>query len=418
MPARIRTRPLEIETDRRTVPLVLDLDRGSALFDWDNRRYSVRPIRWRAKVQLARFAHLGGDFIDDRWLELSLENQPAPDDDELRDVVRTVARWLESAGRTEAPLPLDELELLRSARELSRDTGWTLDEIGELDAGVVERAIERVRSRRSEDSALVSANRTDGDELIEARAPDPGRRATDSASEDATRRSVDPAPPRRPEASAEHSTAARSDARRSLATEPLRPGATRIIVLPDSQRGGGEPAPERSEATAERAEVERSEREQRAPSDFASNDRPTDSPDDGPRPLDRAALPFRVRPHSESGRRRSNSSDAVDPHARSTAMPAGLRDAGESHAALRLDGPRTELAPTPRPPERRESASPTTTDECEPPARAFERSFFPELSSPKERPELSTSSSLDDWIEELTRRLVDTVEDLGLTEER
>lgn len=430
MPARIRTRPLEIETDRRTVPLVLDLDRGSALFDWDNRRYSVRPLRWRAKIQLARFAHLGPEFIDDRLLELSLENQPTPDDDELRDVVRTVARWLESAGRTEAPLPFDELELLRSARELSRDTGWTIDEIGDLEAGVVERAIERVRSRRESGSVSDRDPRPAIWEVDAPRDPSRERSASDSMPSAATQRTNELASPRRSDGPTDEYTDPRRDVERSEGAKPLRPGATRIIVLPDPERGDGESTGERSDATdtpavsreteASRAisELERRERSEPAAGPAVPNERARVSPVDRSRPSERATLPFRVRPHSESRRPRSTL-DAIDrdePHARAHASPAGGSDERESSAAPRVDSPRMRPVTDSRAADRRESVSATTENESS--GRAFERSFFPEPSPLRERPEPRTLPAFEEWIEELTRRLTDTVEDLGLTEER
>ena len=91
------------------LPFDIDCHDGIARIALGNQRYALRPLSWREKRNLARFSHLGEQFLQTQFLRVSL-NKPAvelPASEEQRAVLSALARWI-NAPDGDFGLPLDQ----------------------------------------------------------------------------------------------------------------------------------------------------------------------------------------------------------------------------------------------------------------------------------------------------------------------
>lgn len=127
-----------VEAEEARFPLTLDCRDGTARLRCGEAVFVLRPIRWREKANLARFAHLGAAFLEEAFLRLSLIGEPPlPDDAKARQALSRLAEWLNAPGR-ERPLPLNPLLLARASAALCRGLGLRPQDLDDLPAGEVE----------------------------------------------------------------------------------------------------------------------------------------------------------------------------------------------------------------------------------------------------------------------------------------
>lgn len=127
-----------VEAEEARFPLTLDCRDGTARLRCGEAVFVLRPIRWREKANLARFAHLGTAFLEEAFLRLSLiDEPPLPDDAKARQALSRLAEWLNAPGH-ERPLPLDPLLLARASAALCRGLGLRPQDLDDLPAGEVE----------------------------------------------------------------------------------------------------------------------------------------------------------------------------------------------------------------------------------------------------------------------------------------
>jgi hypothetical protein len=79
-------------------PFELDCRDGSALVEIGGRAARVRPLRWREKLSLARFAHLGTPFVEEQQLRIALDDAPVPSIEEERAALCALAVWVAAPG--------------------------------------------------------------------------------------------------------------------------------------------------------------------------------------------------------------------------------------------------------------------------------------------------------------------------------
>lgn len=108
----------EIDAGGRKFPFRLDCREDSAAVEVDGRAYRVGPLRWRAKLTLARYAR-HPELLEEQFVRACAQS-PLPD--ELQpvdlDVLLTLARWMNET----AEMPLDLRELTNATMQLCRAT--------------------------------------------------------------------------------------------------------------------------------------------------------------------------------------------------------------------------------------------------------------------------------------------------------
>jgi hypothetical protein len=87
-------------------PFDLDLESGTATVELGGTRLRLRPLRWREKVTLARFAHLGEEFLERQLVRACLVGGAAPEPGPAAEAAAALARWVNDPGGAEATLPL------------------------------------------------------------------------------------------------------------------------------------------------------------------------------------------------------------------------------------------------------------------------------------------------------------------------
>jgi len=120
----------------REWPISLDLASGGLLLHLSVHRYLLRPLTWGAKRKLARFAHLGDQFVR-RHLALACATPPVWPDDVAEAEALMLAAAAVSAFADDT-LAFSAGALLRVSLEVSRETGVTLDALDEQAAVDVE----------------------------------------------------------------------------------------------------------------------------------------------------------------------------------------------------------------------------------------------------------------------------------------
>jgi len=101
--------------------------------------YEVRPLTWREKLRLARFAHLGEPFVEARFMEASVVGPKSLAATETTHaVLLALAMWINLPSEQRPGLPLDQHRLATVTVELCRSLGTGPLAIGDLTAGEVE----------------------------------------------------------------------------------------------------------------------------------------------------------------------------------------------------------------------------------------------------------------------------------------
>lgn len=120
-------------------PFDIDCHDGVAHITLDNRRYALRPLGWREKRNLARFAHLGEQFLQTQFIRVSLKDSDAevPATDDQRIVLSALARWL-NAPDGNFGLPLDAQLLATVTLDICRSMHLAPTVFDPLDAMEVE----------------------------------------------------------------------------------------------------------------------------------------------------------------------------------------------------------------------------------------------------------------------------------------
>ncbi|HKO55271.1 MAG TPA: hypothetical protein VJ276_05290, partial [Thermoanaerobaculia bacterium] len=107
MPARVDVSRREVAAGERRVVFRLDCRADTAAVRLGETDYVVRPLRWREKVILARFADLGPELLRTELIHICTEGD-VPDDLPAQDaeVLWVLAAWM-SEPPSSSPVPLD-----------------------------------------------------------------------------------------------------------------------------------------------------------------------------------------------------------------------------------------------------------------------------------------------------------------------
>ena len=123
MPPRIDPTRREITVGTRRVPFRLDLRHDQVSVTLGGAETAVRPLQWREKVTLARFAELGPEFLRDEVIRLcTVSELPATLAEEDAEVLWELAAWMTEVPAS-APLPLDSRTLAAVTLRLCRVMG-------------------------------------------------------------------------------------------------------------------------------------------------------------------------------------------------------------------------------------------------------------------------------------------------------
>ncbi len=146
-----------VRNGERTWPFAVDCRDGAARIALDAGEFTLRPLGWREKRNLARFSHLGETFLQQQLLRLSLADAAVdlPTAAEEVAALSTLARWL-NAPDGRAGLPLDVQLLARVTLEVSRMLHLTPDAFDELPATEVEILWQAGRAGTAQEEAAVS----------------------------------------------------------------------------------------------------------------------------------------------------------------------------------------------------------------------------------------------------------------------
>jgi hypothetical protein len=335
-------------------PLELDCASSTATLVVDGSRLVLRPLRWREKTVLARFAGLGEAFLRDQLVRACLAEGEPPRDGPAGEAVLAVALWLnagEPAGAAPAALPLDGEVLALATLDVCRSLGLAPGDLDDRDAPEVE--------------ALFRAAERD------AGAARPGAPPADAP--------VLPGPPHDPWAASE--------------------GVRRILVVPDEPASPDVPGdkPPLDDAAAHGHAPETVGLElpaQASPGTTAAAPAP-----DRTERTDERALRFRVR----AARLAAGDRPAESRRAEREPWRPREPDPGHEDAALAADAPAPAMTgPWPEPPARRRNGSTWDGRASQPVAPA------PVAAA------AAPSLDLDAVLDELTTRLEQAAADLGV----
>ena len=92
-----------VDGERRW-PLRLDCRTGAAVVTFGDRELAIAPLQWRHKQRLARWAHLGPDFVTSQRAALALDPADEWEADDVR-VVAAVAEFLDARDAAARPRP-------------------------------------------------------------------------------------------------------------------------------------------------------------------------------------------------------------------------------------------------------------------------------------------------------------------------
>jgi hypothetical protein len=178
--ARVNEQAGTVEVGDESYPFEIDCRLGTVAIDLAGVRFTLRPLSWREKRTLARYAHLGESFLRDQHIQLTVSREARlPNDERQRDALSALARWVNRTGERPG-LPLDAQLLATVTLQVSRALQAAPASFDGLDASEVEllwRAarrdgVEAEEEMSSEEEWPVTASR--GNTSIEAaRAPQP-----------------------------------------------------------------------------------------------------------------------------------------------------------------------------------------------------------------------------------------------------
>jgi|SRR5882672_600004 len=217
-------------------PFTIDVRDGTARITVGARDYTLHGLGWRAKRNLARFMHLGDEFLADQFLRATLAEgaEPPAGRTEAAALV-ALARWL-NAPDGSFGLPLDRRLLAAVTVDVCRGLGLAPAAFETLAAADVE--------------ALWQAARPDGE---------PAARAADSVGAAATRIVVvpDPQSPEAPAVAAPPVTRRAAPPVAPAVAPPAAAAPAAAPLTPPEQLGREPHAGVVPDATAARVTVER-----------------------------------------------------------------------------------------------------------------------------------------------------------------
>lgn len=136
-------------------PFKLDYQTGAASIEIEGRSFQVRTLCWQEKIRLARFAHLGSNFLQQQFLHLCVS---APDSQPLterqREILTALAGWLNASNDEATSVPLKSSLLSIITIEVCRALGIKPADLDSRDATEVEMLWQSVKAdNHSEDEA-------------------------------------------------------------------------------------------------------------------------------------------------------------------------------------------------------------------------------------------------------------------------
>jgi hypothetical protein len=134
---RVDARAGRVSAGAGSWPFALDCRTGGATMELGGAEIEVRPLRWREKVRLARFAILGLPFLDEQVLRLALPAESATPEGDEREAALALALWLNDPGDAD-PLPLQAPLLATATLEVCAAMGVAPSALDDRDAVEVE----------------------------------------------------------------------------------------------------------------------------------------------------------------------------------------------------------------------------------------------------------------------------------------
>ncbi len=122
----------------------------------------VRPLLWREKVILARFAHLGPTFIQHHFLRLSLVGKLPPASETTVAALNALALWVNAPDESQPGVPLDPELLGTVALKVCRAAGLRPADLDERSAAEVELIWHAIS--HSEEPSLPTSRPTEDDD--------------------------------------------------------------------------------------------------------------------------------------------------------------------------------------------------------------------------------------------------------------
>jgi hypothetical protein len=155
--ARVEARAGRVSAGAGSWPFALDCRTGGATLGLGRGGdVEVRPLRWREKVRLARFAFLGVSFLDEQVLRLALPAGDATPEGDEREAALALALWLNDPGDAE-PLPLQVPLLATATIEVCSAMGVAPSALDDRNAVEVEALWRAVAERGPAPAALPGA---------------------------------------------------------------------------------------------------------------------------------------------------------------------------------------------------------------------------------------------------------------------
>jgi len=121
MKARIDPLGGRIELGERSFRFRLDPGADSALVRIDDRDYRVRPMQWREKVTLSRFAALGDELVTRELVRLCAGNAGELTDD-VATVLWELTRWMNDPSGYSSSVPFDSRSVATVTLQLCKAT--------------------------------------------------------------------------------------------------------------------------------------------------------------------------------------------------------------------------------------------------------------------------------------------------------
>ena len=119
MQARVDARRQVVTNGKESWPFEVDCRDASVQIEIGERSFRVRSLTWREKNNLARFAHLGEEFVRRQFLKLCVGEASMPAPESQREALFALAAWLNDPG-PEPALPLNTEILSRTLAGLCR----------------------------------------------------------------------------------------------------------------------------------------------------------------------------------------------------------------------------------------------------------------------------------------------------------
>jgi hypothetical protein len=159
--ARVVVPNLVVQFGESSWPFQVNLHDGSASIAIDGSQYTVRPLTWREKLRLARFARQDETFIQARFLETCMDGpETYTASGPAQAVLLALAMWINLPAQHHAGLALDQNQLATVTADLCRSLGVGPMAIAELQATEVEVLWQSLQPETTDDENPQSSMRT------------------------------------------------------------------------------------------------------------------------------------------------------------------------------------------------------------------------------------------------------------------